>query len=175
MLELWPRCIEFPIWLSYWLHWRRRKKRTQMGVSSVARATLWSVLCLFVALTNANAQNPSANLQEVQVTDGAFSLGGPSSFMGRTCRDPSGRREQAGCRSLVRHAMACWRHHRSLCPQSGHDQRCRVPEHGRPTVGSICSPISAITASRYSRAARRQKRRPDIIVDYTISTAGNRT
>ncbi len=48
-----------------------------MGVRSAARASLWSALCLFVALTNANAQNPSPNLQEVQVADGAFSLADP--------------------------------------------------------------------------------------------------
>jgi lipoprotein NlpI/transglutaminase-like putative cysteine protease len=58
-----------------------------MFVRSAARATLWLVLCLFAALPNANAQTPSSNppspspsspnLQEVQVANGAFSLGDP--------------------------------------------------------------------------------------------------
>src|SRR5215475_11003475 len=48
-----------------------------MFVRSAACATLSLVLCLFAALPSANAQTPSPNLQEVQVANGAFSLGDP--------------------------------------------------------------------------------------------------
>ncbi len=55
-----------------------------MRLRVAARAALWSALCLFATLVQADAQNagtnlPNArsNLQEVQVAEGAFSLGDP--------------------------------------------------------------------------------------------------
>ncbi len=48
-----------------------------MTLRLAARAALWSVLCIFAGLANAHGQSASANLKEVQLAEGAFTLGDP--------------------------------------------------------------------------------------------------
>ncbi len=49
-----------------------------MGVlRAAARLACCSMLCLFTALAGANGQSPPSNLKEVQIAEGAFSLGDP--------------------------------------------------------------------------------------------------
>ena len=47
-----------------------------MSLRPVARAAQGLALCVFTLVTNANAQDASANLKEVQVAADSFSLGG---------------------------------------------------------------------------------------------------
>src|SRR5215831_18981132 len=48
-----------------------------MSLRPAACAALWSVLCVFTVSADADAQNASGNLKEVQVAGDAFSLADP--------------------------------------------------------------------------------------------------
>jgi Domain of Unknown Function with PDB structure (DUF3857) len=48
-----------------------------MSLRRFVRAAHWVVLCVFTILTNANAQDASTNLKEIQVAVDSFSLGEP--------------------------------------------------------------------------------------------------
>jgi hypothetical protein len=48
-----------------------------MSLRRFVRAAHWVVLCVFTILTNANAQDASTNLKEIQVAADSFSLGEP--------------------------------------------------------------------------------------------------